>query len=459
MMASLQNVDFEPVFALIAARTGLIFDRHRRADVVRVVNKVLASAGLADVDVLLAMLEKKVTSHALWQQVIQGLTIDETYFHRNQAHIDNLRRHVFPKIIAERRRSGHHYLRIWSAGCATGEEAYTLAMVLRDLIPDIENWTITLLATDINTSYLERARKGVYRGRSFRSETPTDIQERWFSQESDGLKIVPVVRNMVTFAPLNLVSDEYPTYESGTMNMDVIVCRNVTIYFDAETTRQVASRFHQALNHNGWLVVGHAEPHAEIYRDFVRRNFEHAVFYQKTPQTPQPLFDPRVLQQFVPVVEIVDPAPQPELEVTMPEITVEEAWQRAKEAADLEQWENALGWLDTATQNDVLQPHIHYLRGLVQLQQGEGEDARWSLRQAVYCDPNFALAHFTLGEMYFREGQVKLALRHWRQAQVAIAGLEAQMPVPYGDDMNVEMLQSLLAQRLQAATETKDVDL
>src|SRR5262249_11882963 len=143
---------------------------------------------------------------------------------------------------------------------------------LRELLPDIDRWHITILATDINGSNLERAQRGQYRGWSFRNETPTSVRERWFIPEGENLKISPVIHRMVEFKLLNLISDEYPSFTTGTLHMDLILCRNVTIYFDRDTTQAIAGRFYKALNMDGWLVVGHAEPMSSVYQGFTPRN-------------------------------------------------------------------------------------------------------------------------------------------------------------------------------------------
>jgi chemotaxis protein methyltransferase CheR len=201
----------------------------------------------------------------VWQRLIHAVTIGETYFFSNSPQLEALRMEVFPALINERRKAGILQLRIWSAGCATGEEPYSIAIMLRELLPDIEAWNISLLATDINVNFLQEARAGLYRNKSFRNETPEVVRERWFISGENDFQIKPIIQKMVSFRHLNLITDDYPSYDSSTMHMDVILCRNVTIYFSSDTTRQVASRFYRALNHNGWLVVGHSEQRADVY--------------------------------------------------------------------------------------------------------------------------------------------------------------------------------------------------
>ena len=231
---------------------------------------------------LLATLKNKPESYPAWRMIIQALTVGETYFFRNQAHLKALRESVLPDLIEQRRRAGDRRLRIWSAGCASGEEPYSLAMLLRDLVPDIESWSIDLLGTDINEFFLERARQGFYRSHSFRGETRDWLQQRWFTASEGGFQLVPEIRRMVRFESLNLISDTYPIAAS----MDIILCRNVTIYFDREETRRVMGRMYDTLAENGWLIVGHSEPQPEIYDAFTARNYENAIFYQRSLRNP-----------------------------------------------------------------------------------------------------------------------------------------------------------------------------
>ncbi len=477
--AQLSTNTYQHLYDLIETRTGLLLNEQRRAEVARVVEDMLAKGKLKGPDSLASALATQRTSHPLWQELVRAITVGETYFFRNQAHFNALRNHVLPELIARRRESGYKHLRLWSAGCATGEEPYSLAMLLRELLPDIESWQITLLATDVNVTSLEIARRGVYRPLSFRNETPEYIRERWFTSTPAGYVLDPTIRNMVTFAPLNLVADAYPSYENGTMGIDLLICRNVTIYFDAEVTREVVGRFYRALVEGGWLVVGHAEPLSTTYQGqgFAPRNFPNAVLYQKDTRQEKPsasLLSWLVPSagQSVPLADQPAPAPSPSVPPTEPAALIStsrprpeqpapsaaqpppeapqmDSWMKARLAADQGDWERALAWLEKAEQENVLQPQVHYLRALIQMQYNDVEGALLSLRQSLYCDPNFALAHYTLGDLYARRQEYKRAARHWRQTLRAVADREPQDLLPFAEDLTVEMLRALLAHRLE----------
>ncbi len=460
MAPAWQALDYRPLYELIRTRTGLTVSDTKSDHVERVIRDTLTSGRAANYQDLLLALAREPQNHPLWQDFIDVVTIGETYFFRNMYQLDALRSAVLPALIDARRKAGQQYLRLWSAGCATGEEPYSLAMLLRDLLPDIETWSINILGADLNATSLARARSGLYRAWSFRSETPGNIRERWFRPAADGYELSQTIRDMVTFAPLNLVTDDYPSFATGTMNMDVIVCRNVTIYFDQAMTREVVGRFQRALTDDGWLVVGHAEPQAALYEDrFAPRNFDNAVLYQKRRQGETALQEPCITVSTLPL-----PTPRPDLvqerirqltpKATGPEPELldldrepPDALQLAKQAADGENWDEALRWLAEAERKNRLHPHVHYLRGLVHLQSGSLEHAVSALRQAIYCDPDFALAHYSLAELYLRRGEVKAAIRHLRLAQTAILGLQPGCPLAFSDDLTVEMFQDLLTYR------------
>lgn len=471
---------------LITNRTGLVLNDNRRANLDRVVTDLLSRLHIADPEALARQLDLLPFTDELWQQLLQAITVGETYFFRNRAHFHALREYVLPDLISRRRTQRNFTLSLWSAGCATGEEPYSLAILLHEMLPDLAAWHITILGTDIDLASLERARRGVYRSWSFREETPAYLRGRWFTSQdtpNDGhiggqYVLSPSIRNMVTFAPLNLNADDYPTLETSTKNIDLLLCRNVTIYFSEEETRRVAGRFLRALSDDGWLVVGHSEPVATVYQDFVPRNFSGAIFYQKAePQEMPPLVPPPVslpqakvmYHQEVQSFQTMQPSHPKSLSssrlVSVPahpddngavstglegrqREAASETWQLAKAAADREAWKEALDLLDTVEADDQLLPHVHYLRALILLQQGAVETAVNALRQAIYCDPNFALAHYTLGDLYDRQGQRKQSRRHWRAAQLALHGLPPEQKLPLDDDVTVEMLNGLLNHRL-----------
>lgn len=453
-----ETTNYQDVFDTIQSYTGLRVHNGRRDEAIRTIDEVLANIHPLGMHDLLVALRTSVFNESLWQKFIQAITVGETYFYRDQGQFDALRMHILPQLIAEREKTGNRQLRLWSAGCASGEEPYSLAMLLHEVLPDIDAWNITILGTDINLAFLERARRGLYRASSFRNETPEYLQKRWFKATPKGYQLDQTIRDMVVFQPLNLASSQYPSADNFTLNMDVIVCRNVTIYFDPTTVIEIIGRLHQSLNELGNLIVGHSELSTTLYQNFQTQRYQQAIFYQKAaPAKVKPRVAPvtssRVKSQpaLRRVLASLPPA-APKLKAPVapadtPDNSLEIAWSQAKEAADCERWEEALEYLGQVETKHLFRPEFHYLRGLVHMAASNVDDALWAWRQALYCDPMFALAHYSLGDLYAHGGETTLAENHWHQAQAAIARLDPQNHLLFAEEITVEMLQGLLAYR------------
>jgi len=270
---------------LLRKRSGMFYPEHKRTDLVHGLGQAMHTT---QQQTFATLYEAALAGGEVWEAILVNLTIGETSFLRNKPQFDALRGHVFPELFE--RQKAYRTLRIWSAGCATGEEPYSLAMLLVDLLPKIETWNISILATDLNPLFLGRAREAVYGNWSFR-EVPDEIRDRFFLKEQHRWRLKPEICRMVNFMRLNLVEQTYPSLVNGTCNLDMLVCRNVTIYFDEETTRKIVERFYAALAPGGWLIVGHAEPQVGIYRQFEVHNLPNTVLYRKALDSPLFIFD------------------------------------------------------------------------------------------------------------------------------------------------------------------------
>jgi chemotaxis protein methyltransferase CheR len=271
---------------LLLTRCGLYYPERKRGDLAHGLNMALANTCHRTLAELYA---DAVAGGPAWEALLAQLTIGETYFFRNGAQFDALRDYILPELIE--RRDSLRTLRMWSAGCATGEEPYSLAILLSELLPSDHTWNTSILATDINPLFLARAREALYGNWSFR-ETPDELRARYWAEEQGRWRLRSDIRRMVSFARLNLAEPCFPAIVNGTSAMDIIVCRNVTIYFDEATTRQIAERFFGALTPGGWLIVGHAEPQASVYHQFEVHNFPNTVIYRKPLDSPLFAFDP-----------------------------------------------------------------------------------------------------------------------------------------------------------------------
>lgn len=238
---------------LIANQTGL---QIREQDIEALYQKIslrMKSLKLSAPEQYYHLLESQnEASREEWQKLIILLTTTESYFFRDRGQFKLLKNTILPELIRKKRLSNNKTLRLWSAGCSTGEEAYSLAILVRKLIPDLEEWKILVLGTDINKIVIEKAQKGIYSDWSFR-QVDFSIQTKYFHRVKEQWKLDDVIRKMVTFNIHNLARDKFPE------NIDLILCRNVFVYFENTFISLVMNNFYKALKLEGFLIVAHAE--------------------------------------------------------------------------------------------------------------------------------------------------------------------------------------------------------
>ncbi len=273
--ADFSDQDYIRFRDLVRLKSGIFFNEKKRSDLKTGVLKAFHYSGFPNTNAYYETLLKEPSSSTLFKTLVSFLTVGETYFFR---HFDVLEKQILPRLI--RAHQHDKTLRIWSAGCSTGEEPYTIAMVLDHILPDIAEWKIFILGTDININSLEYAREAVYRPWSLRSIN--DFYKAKYFQKKEGLYYLdPAVKKMVRYEYLNLVEDCYPSAQNETADLDIIFCRNVTIYFEAETTIKVINRFYRCIKEKCYLAVGHAEPSSLIYDRYIAEIFPDAVIYRK----------------------------------------------------------------------------------------------------------------------------------------------------------------------------------
>jgi chemotaxis protein methyltransferase CheR len=219
------------------------------------------------------------------RSLLNEITVGETSFFRNQPQFDAFRKVVLPQLVEAKGRLGNRHLTIWSAGCATGEEPYSLAMLLAEESQGLlRGWTLKILAVDINDNRLDRAREGIYGDYALRGVTP-HFRHKYFRPRNGQQQVCDEVRSMVTFERLNILDDSRMVFLKG---QDTVFCCNVLIYFGGEPKRRVIQHFHNDLNLGGYLFLGHAESLFGINNDFRLLHFPGCVAYRKISRKPSP---------------------------------------------------------------------------------------------------------------------------------------------------------------------------
>jgi chemotaxis protein methyltransferase CheR len=208
--------------------------------------------------------------------IMDILTTNETYFFREAFQLKAFTEEIIPELMRNKASSGSRTLRIWSAGCSTGEEAYTVAMLLHG-ITELRDWKIEIVGTDISQRVLQHARRAVYGKSAFRA-TEEKYLSRFFVEQEDGLKVCNEIRDLVTISHLNL----FDTNRMAMLGkMDLIFCRNVIIYFDLAAKKRVVDSFFNTLYQGGYLLLGHSESLMNITTQFTLRHFKNDMIYQK----------------------------------------------------------------------------------------------------------------------------------------------------------------------------------
>jgi len=473
------DVDWVQVSDFVAERIGLSFPRERLGDLQRGFGAAAAELGFPDPAACVDWLLGAPLPKPQLQVLASHLTVGETYFFRESKTFEALASRVLPALI-HARRSRERRLRLWSAGCASGEEAYSLAILLHQSLPDLEDWHATILATDINPHALRKAVSGVYGEWSFRG-VPHGVKERYFDRTTDGRYVIrPEIRKLVTFEHVNLVEDGYPSLATDTNAMDVIFCRNVLMYFAPAQIGKVVRNFHHALVESGWLVVSPCEASQALFPQFVTVNVPGAILYQTRDATGEIFAPAREMPvPWAPQAVVVHPpepitAPSPAspeyLEIS-PYAAAASLYERGcyAEAADtLLDWcaqhtperpvfsllartlanqgrlPDALAWCDRWIAVDKLDAASHYLRAVVLLEEGHPDEARRSLQHALYLDSDFALAHFALGNLARSRGKDDEADKHFANTLLVLARLQPDEVLPESDGLTAGRLRDTI---------------
>jgi chemotaxis protein methyltransferase CheR len=454
----------------VGAQTGLSFPQARWGDLERGITAAAADFKFSNVELCIKWLLSTPQTRNMHEILANHLSIGETYFFREKRSLEVLEENILPQLLQSRRENGRR-LRIWSAGCSTGEEAYTIAIMLDRLIPEPNDWNITILATDFNPKFLRKAALGVYGEWSFRN-APGWLRERYFTKGKDGLfEINPCIKKMVTFSYLNLAGDVYPSLSNNTGAMDVILCRNVLMYFTARQAKQVSGNFYRALVDSGWLIVSPVEASNNLLSPFTAVEFPEAVLYRKTGNAESlsracglpvsllpgtnavPLsMEPEVAAATLSVPP--DAAPFPitpaRLEPTPLTDESEMSSRMARSYADQGKLDEALEWCEKAITADKLNPAHHYLSATILQELGQHDTAIQALMRALYLDPDFVLAHFALGSLHQSQGRYRQAQRYFGNVLLLLRQHPADETLLEADELTVGRLSEIVASLLES---------
>lgn len=460
------------ILQYIATETGLVFSPNRLASAEAGIQRSMGRVGVTDIDIYLDLISR---GGLPMDDLLAELTIGETYFFRDPGQFEFLRNHVIPSFKSGR--SGSRAIRAWSAGCASGEEAYSLSIMLNEETPNVDN---TIVGTDISRARLSMAARARYRKWSLRSLRKEQI-EQYFIQRGDSYSLMPVHQKGVNFSYLNLSEDTYPAMSTPVWGMDIIMCRNVLIYFDRQTVTKVARRLVDTLSDRGWLLIGPSDPVLSDYIDCEVVQSQVGLFYRRktgagktsvpfrssamppipsvVSAPPPPASPPSLSSHYsapVPplpdVVNDSEPAVAPDLlakafkrrdyaevaKVAEERLRNDPSDETA--AVALVRALANLGRIEEAERACVagLEKHkrsldLIYLHSILLIQVGHDAQGALQARRALYFDRNMIVAHLALATALKNSGEVEKAQHALSNAETLLGNCAPETIVPYSD--------------------------
>ncbi|MBN2323365.1 MAG: tetratricopeptide repeat protein [Spirochaetes bacterium] len=480
----------------ISEHMGFSFGEERLADLEKKITAASKELHYSKTEDFIEWLLSAPLSETQVESLAGHLIIGETYFFREKQAYEILENHILPDLIYRRRNEGRS-LRIWSAGCATGEEPCSIAISVSKVLPTCNEWNMTILGTDLNPRFLRRAEKAVYSNWSLRG-TDAWFKERYFQKVENGrFRLDRQIRAMVNYKYLNLVKDSFPSLSNNTNAMDVIFIRNVLMYFRQDIQKAVIEKLHHCLVPGGYLITSQTETSHTLFSDFSSVNYPDAIVYRKdtvpvNKATTAPLFrqdtsskKPPRKAPLVLKYQPVKTAPVPSFS-EQPKLSVDSAgnghrvsgyndaaalFERgrylealeiiagytdahpgdpgsyiltAKIHANLGNLEQALEMCDRALDINRTDPALHYLKATIFQESGKTEEAIKELTTTLYLDRDHVLGHFTLGNLMQTAGNHKRALKHFQNTIELLSGYERDTVLEDADGLTAGRLSEII---------------
>lgn len=498
MKGRLSEIELERVSTCLMDQVGLYFPRERWRDMERGIGSAAREFEFQDPRACVEWLLPSPLSRRQIEVLASHLTVGETHFFRERAAFEVLETRILPELFRQRRGDGER-IRIWSAGCASGEEPYSMAIALDRMAGPEAAGRVTILATDINPRSLDKASAGIYGDWSFR-DAPQQLKATYFSKRGRHYEILPKIKRQVLFSFLNLAEDAYPSLSTGTNAMDVIFCRNVLMYFSPGQARKVAQKFFRCLVDGGWLMVSPCEASAELFSEFNAIHLSGTILYRKKAagpvrtvewfSAPEPVwteaqrldefpFSPAGKEGVLPVnaersdLEAAEPmAPQslpPGFEAAS---TLYAEGNYAQAAEVLESGEDqtaqtpeamalaacafanqgklaeALVQCERAIEKDKVHAGYHYLRATILLERGARDEARQALKRTLYLDPDFVLAHLALANLARQQNDAEASFRYLQIARNLLSTRARDEVLPESEGMTAGRLSEIVEAEL-----------
>lgn len=443
-----RNEVFEKkLMSLVRHRMGIVINSNQKKELYQIFLEGCKKFEFTPEDYLTALSECSPQSPLL-EHMVAGLTIGETYFYRDKRQMKLLQEMVLPNLIKQKRLKKELSLRIWSAGCASGEEIYTIAIMLDQLIDDTSQWTINLLGTDINTQFLKKSMDAEYSDWSMRA-IPDKIKNQYFIFNGKKYILIDKIKKMVRFDYINLIENSYPSMFNGTNSLDLILCRNVLIYFDIEIAGKLMKQFYASLQENGFLLLGASDP---LDSKVLHSNFQHIdnMLFMRPVFGTNAAAPPKIEKKSPSIKKQDRVISKPpinvyplkktengykdellallndnqwqailfELDSMGPEISQQAFFQYAKATAlaNLGHLPQAVKLFQSSLKTDSSNKFTHFTYALALLELNQFAEAESELRKTIFLDRHFVSGYYQLGLLLIRNKQQSAGLKCLKNA-------------------------------------------
>lgn len=483
---------------------GMDFSAPRGAELLRRLHLLALDQQVGDFTEWLQTLAFADWDGALVQRLVPAFSVGETYFRRDADTFDWLARHHLAALVARRRQSGQRTLRLWSAACCTGEEAYSLLFMLDELLgAERGTWRLELVASDINATFLAKAEQGVYGSNAFRSNETT-FRRRYFQAEGRFWRIRSPWSGRIRFVQYNLIDDQQTSLLA---NADLILCRNVLMYFSPARASAVLKRLLGCLNDEGLLLLSAVEAgiatQAGLTGSWAGSNYAVAKAGHTAkpalvapsdgvPPAPYPPVAALPVKPSIASEPLASPAPLPLLShnpIESLDDTADSYWQRAQQAlsasqypeareallgylacaglshgqqhqaclllarswADQQHLDEAQDWLQRALQLQPDSSMAYWLQAQLAQHADDQPGALLALQKSLYLDPGFILGYFLQARLLAAQGRGKASDKALQVCRGLLAQQPVDAPVPHGDGLSCAQLLRLCEQLMQEA--------
>ncbi|MCL4512839.1 MAG: hypothetical protein M1421_02370 [Candidatus Eremiobacteraeota bacterium] len=430
-----------PIFQLknlISEKMGLFFPEERFSDFEKGIGQAAKELGFNDVETCVQSLLTSPLSKKQIQILARYLVVGETYFFREPKTMEVLEKQILPELISLKQKDQKH-IRIWSSGCATGEEAYSAAILLHRLLPDFDQWDIQIIGTDLYSGFLRKAAFGSYTTWSFREALSWDLTQ-YFTKANSGWRIIPCLKKKVAFKQLNLADEQYPSPFDLSDSMDLIFCRNVLMYFSAEKTKQIVRRFYSSLVQGGWLVVSPAELSQTWFSQFEPISFHGTTVYRKRGSYSCIKEDQAVLESEKPS----------ELEKFKFQVQSQEKkfvegkfLDKIRELANQGKLKEALLLSSQGIKEKSLNKELYIFRAAILQELNQMDEAAQSLNKLLSLDPEYVMAYFSLGSLAVKKGKLQEGRKWFKQVLRLLANYGKEDQIPGSEEMSAAQLKGI----------------